>query len=150
MLYISNFVLELINYYLCIMKKAVIIFIVAALVIASSILWFMTVSETLKLTDLLSIVVLILVVGFALFIGFKKMISAKRGEPVEDEMSKKVMRKTAAYSYYISLYLWLAIMYFSDRLNYETHVLIGAGILGMAVVFAVCWLIVNFTGIRNE
>lgn len=133
-----------------VMKKAIIIFIVAALVIATSILWFMSFSETLKLIDLLSVSVLILVVGFALFIGFKKMTSARRGEPVEDEMSKKVMRKTSSYSYYISLYLWLAIMYFSDKFNYETHVFIGAGILGMALVFTVCWLVFNFRGIKNE
>ena len=150
MLFISNFVLELINLNISEMKKALIIFIVAAIVIAASILWFMSFSEKLRLADLVTTAVLILVVGFALFIGVKKMISARRGEPAEDEMSKKVMRKTASYSYYISLYLWLAIMYFSDKMDYETHVFIGSGILGMALVFTVCWLIFNFTGVRNE
>ncbi len=132
------------------MKRTVIIFIVVALVIATVILWIMSLSGNLKLADLLSFAVLILVVGFALFIGFKKLSSARRGEPVEDEMSKKVMRKTAAYSYYISLYLWLALMYFSDKLNYEAHVIIGGGILGMALVFTLCWLVFNFKGIKNE
>jgi peptidoglycan/LPS O-acetylase OafA/YrhL len=132
------------------MKKAVIIFIVTALVIATVILWLMSSSGNLKPADIGSFAVLILVVGFALFIGFKKLSSARRGEPVEDELSKKVMRKTAAYSFYISLYLWLAIMYFSDKLNYDAHVIIGAGILGMALVFTVCWLVFNFTGIKNE
>jgi len=60
------------------------------------------------------------------------------------------MRKASSLAYYISLYLWLLIMFLSDKLNYETHTIIGMGILGMAVVFAVCWLIVNFTGVRNE
>jgi peptidoglycan/LPS O-acetylase OafA/YrhL len=143
-------VLELLNLNISDMKKALIIFIVAALVIATSILWFMSFSEKLRLADLVTAAVLILVVGFALFIGFKKMSSARRGEPVEDEMSKKVMRKTASYSYYISLYLWLAIMYFSDKMDFETHVIIGSGILGMALVFTGCWLIFNFRGVRNE
>jgi peptidoglycan/LPS O-acetylase OafA/YrhL len=132
------------------MKKAVIIFIVAALVIATAILWLMSSSGNLKPADLVSSAVLILVVGFALFIGFRKLTSARRGEPVEDELSKKVMRKTAAYSYYISLYLWLVLMYFSDKCNYEAHIIIGGGILGMALVFTVCWLIFNFRGLRNE
>ena len=132
------------------MKKAVIIFIVTALVIAAVILWLMSLSGNLKPADLVSFAVLILVVGLALFIGFKKLSSARRGEPVEDELSKKVMRKTAAYSYYISLYLWLAIMYFSDKFNYEAHIIIGVGILGMALVFTVCWLMFNFRGVRNE
>jgi len=60
------------------------------------------------------------------------------------------MRKASSLAYYISLYLWLLIMFLSDKLNYETHTIIGMDILGMAVVFAVCWLIVNFTGVRNE
>lgn len=132
------------------MKKAVIIFIVTALVIAGAILWLMSISGNLKLADFLSFTVLVLVVGFALFIGFKKLSSARRGEPVEDELSRKIMRKTSSLSYYISLYLWLAIMYFSDRLSFETHTIIGMGILGMAVVFAICWLVFNFTGIKDE
>jgi peptidoglycan/LPS O-acetylase OafA/YrhL len=132
------------------MKKAVIIFIVAALVIAAVILWFMSSSGNLKPVDFASITVLIIVVGFALFIGFKKLSSARRGEPVEDELSKKVMRKTSSLSYYISLYLWLVIMYFSDKFEYETHTIIGGGILGMAVIFTVCWLVFNYRGVRNE
>jgi peptidoglycan/LPS O-acetylase OafA/YrhL len=132
------------------MKKAVIIFIVAALVIATAIIWLMSISGNLNPVDIISFAILILVVGLALFIGFKKLSSARRGEPVEDELSKKVMRKTASLSYYISLYLWLIIMYFSDKFNYEAHIIIGGGILGMAIVFTVCWLIFNFTGIKNE
>jgi len=132
------------------MKKAVIIFILTALVIAGAILWLTSISGNLSLVDFMSFAVLVLVVGFALFIGFKKLSSARRGEPVEDELSRKIMRKTSSLSYYISLYLWLAIMYFSDRFVLETHTIIGMGILGMAIVFAVCWLVFNFTGIKNE
>lgn len=132
------------------MKKAVIIFIVAALVIAAAILWVMHSSGNFKPADVTSYAVLILVVGFALFIGFKKLSSARKGEPVEDEMSKKVMSKSAACSFYISLYLWLALMYFSDKVVYEAHTIIGAGILGMALVFTVCWLVFNFKGVKNE
>jgi peptidoglycan/LPS O-acetylase OafA/YrhL len=90
------------------------------------------------------------VVAFAVFVGYKRMTSAKRGEPTEDEMSKKVLLKTAAWSYYISLYLWVAMLIIKDRVNLDTEEIIGAGILGMAVSFAVCWLIFNFRGTRNE
>jgi len=132
------------------MKKAVIVFIVAALVLATVGLWIFSSSGNFKPADIASFGIIILVVVFAVFFGVKRLTSAKRGEPPEDELSKKVMRKTSSLSYYISLYLWLAIMYFSDRFNYETHTIIGIGILGMAVVFAVCWLVINFIGIKNE
>jgi peptidoglycan/LPS O-acetylase OafA/YrhL len=94
--------------------------------------------------------VIILVVGFAVFIGYKRLTSAKRGEPAEDELSKKVLQKTASLSYYISLYIWLFMMYIQDKINLETHSILAIGMLGMAVTFAICWLIINFTGIRNE
>lgn len=132
------------------MKRAVLIFILAALVLISTGLWFFSSSNKLNLSDFLGLAVIILVVGFAVLFGYKRLTSAKRGEPVEDELSRKVMQKTASWSYFISLYLWLAIMYFSDRLKFETHTLIGAGILGMAVIFTICWLVFNFRGIRND
>jgi peptidoglycan/LPS O-acetylase OafA/YrhL len=132
------------------MKKGIIVFIVAALVLITTGIWFFSTKENLKLFDLVSFGIIILVIAFAVFLGIKRLTSAKRGEPPEDELSKKVMQKTAAWSYYVSLYLWLAIMYFSDKVKFETHTIIGAGILGMAIVFAICWLVFNFRGIRNE
>lgn len=132
------------------MKKGIIVFVLAALVLATTGLWFFSTSDKFNLAELTGLGVIVLVVAFAVFVGYKRLISAKRGEPAEDELSKKVMQKTASLSYYISLYLWLAIMYFSDKFNYETHTFIAAGILGMAITFAVCWLVLNFRGIRNE
>jgi peptidoglycan/LPS O-acetylase OafA/YrhL len=132
------------------MKKTVIIFIVAALVLVTTGLWFFTSRSAFKPVDLVMYSVIITVVGFALFVGYKRLTSVKNGEPAEDELSKKVLKKTAAFSYYISLYLWLAVMYAANKTDYETHVYILAGILGMAVIYAICWLIFNFRGVRNE
>jgi peptidoglycan/LPS O-acetylase OafA/YrhL len=132
------------------MKKVVIMFVVVAVVIFITVLWFMNKNTAYKPADLLELGVVILVVGFALFAAYKRLTSAKRGEPAEDELSRRVMQKTAAFSYYISIYLWLALGFFSDRLKLETHTIIGIGIMGMAVSFAICWVIINFTGVKNE
>ncbi len=131
------------------MKKAVIVFIVTALVIATTVVWILS-SSDFKLIDIANFGVIFFLVALAILLGYRRLSSARRGEPTEDELSKKVMRKASSLAYYISLYLWLLIMFLSDKLNYETHTIIGMGILGMAVVFAVCWLIVNFTGVKNE
>ena len=132
------------------MKKTIILFIIAALVLITTGFWFFSSSHSLGLYDLLSFGVIILVVAFALLIGFRRLSSIKRGEPAEDEMSKKVIRKTASLSYYISIYMWLALGYLSDKIKLETHSIIGAGILGMAVVYGICWLVLHFTGMKNE
>jgi peptidoglycan/LPS O-acetylase OafA/YrhL len=132
------------------MKKTVILFIIAALVLLTVGFWFFSGTPKLGVMELVSFPIIVLIVVFALYAGYKRLSAHKKGEPVEDEMSRKVMVKTSSLSYYISLYLWLAIGYFSDRLPYETHTIIGIGILGMAVSFGLCWLFFNFRGIRNE
>ncbi len=132
------------------MKKSVIIFTVAALVLFAAVLWMLSSSGGFKTNEPGSFIIIVLLITFAVFIGYKRLASARRGEPAEDELSKKVMQKSAALSYYISIYMWLAIGYFSERLDYETHTIIGAGIIGMAITFAVCWLIFNIGGIKNE
>lgn len=132
------------------MKKSVIVIIISAFVLITTFFWIFSGSGPVKPMELVNIAVIVIVVLFALFFGYKRISSSRKGEPTEDELSKRVMQKASSLSYYISLYLWLAIMYFSEKLNYETHTIIGAGILGMALVFAICWLVFNFRGIKNE
>ena len=125
-------------------------FIIAAIVIATTVLWIINSDASFNFSTIGSYGIIFFVVGFAIYIGIKRFGSIKRGEPAEDELSKKIMQKTAALSYYISLYLWLILMYLSDRLEVEAHTQIAAGILAMAVTFAVSWAIVNFMGMRHE
>jgi peptidoglycan/LPS O-acetylase OafA/YrhL len=132
------------------MKRAVLIFVIAALVLITCGLLFFSGESGIKPVELLQFGVIILVIAFALFFGYKRFSSAKSGQPVEDELSKKVLQKAAAFSFYISLYLWVAIIYISDKVKLESHSLIGAGVLGMAVIYAICWVVINFTGIKNE
>ena len=132
------------------MKKTVVLFIIGALVLIATGFWIFSGSSPVEPAEIVNVVVIVLVVVFALFFGYKRFTNIKKGEPAEDEMSKKIMQRTASLSYYISLYWWLAIMYFSDRLKFEMHTIIGTGILGMAVIFTVCWLVFNLRGVRNE
>ncbi len=132
------------------MKKAVIVFIVSALVLISTGVWYFSSKSDMAPLEVTGFGVILLLVVFALFIGIKRLMSAKRGEPSEDELSKKVMMRASSLSYFISLYLWVFVIYINDRVDVDTEVLIGSGVLGMAVIFAICWLIINFKGVRNE
>ena len=132
------------------MKKAVLVFILSALVLITTGIWFFSSDTSFRPMDLMQFGIIILVVGFAVFIGLRRFSSVRRGEPAEDELSKKVLTKTAAMSYYISLYVWLAMIYFSDKVELDVDTLIGIGILAMAVIFGICWVVFNFRGIKNE
>lgn len=148
MLFNSNFVLEISNYNK--MKKSLTIFIIAGLVLLTSGLWLFKSFELINTMDYLHFGVITLIFVFAIFIGLKRLRSEKRGEPVEDELSKKILQRTAAISYYISLYIWVFLIFLKDRIEFETEELLGTGILAMAVTFGISWLILNSKGIKND
>lgn len=152
MLFISNFVLDLINILtlnICIMKKVIIALAVSLLVLISAVSWFI-IAKPVNTGESIQFIIIILIVGFGLFIAFRRIGSVRKGEPQEDELSKKMLQKAAAISYYISLYLWLMIMYLADKYKGETEVMFGWGIIGMAVIFGMSWIFYYFRGVAHE
>jgi len=132
------------------MKRSLLVFVVAGLVLLSTLLWMVNSIGLPDTTDTIQFGVIGLLIAFAVFVGFRRLKSEHRGEPAEDELSKRILQKTAAISYYISLYLWVAMIYIKDRVEMDTEQLLGTGILGMAVIFALSWLVFNFRGIRHD
>ncbi|MDH5382841.1 MAG: hypothetical protein OEW75_18440 [Cyclobacteriaceae bacterium] len=95
-------------------------------------------------------IILVVLVVFGVLVLYRHLLSIKKGEPVDDELSRMILQKSSSLSFYVSLYFWLLISYFNDKLNLETEQLIGLGITGMAIIFAVIWVIIKIVGIRNE
>ena len=132
------------------MKKTLLILVVAVLVLVSIIFWVFNIQKPLNPIEILMILIPLILVGFALYLGVRNLGSTLRKEPVEDELSKKVMTKASSLSFYISLYMWLFVMYISDKTTMEPHSLIGAGIAGMALIFLLSWIGVKVFGLTNE
>jgi Ca2+/Na+ antiporter len=132
------------------MKRIGLLFLIAAMLITTVIIWMAGKDTHFSPYDILQLGVIVLVVAFALFLGYKRTKSYRHGEPPEDELTKMMQTKTSSVSFYISLYMWLGIMFLSDKSKLAVHTLIGAGILGMAAIFAICWVVIYFKGLRNE
>ena len=132
------------------MKNISVLFVVIILVVITTGVWFFNSDTGFNLQELSPFVIILVVLGFAVFIGIKRISSAKRGEPIEDELSKKILVKASSISFYFSIYLWLVVMYYSDKTPLENHTLIGLGILGMALIFAITWVVIHFRGLSNE
>jgi hypothetical protein len=132
------------------MKKTIVTFVISALLLASLALWALKGHLAGNLREILMAAGIIILVGLALFFGMARVRSHLRKEPSEDELSRRVMTKATSLAYYISLYLWLFIMYVSDRTTMATHTLIGAGIMGMALIFFFCWIGIKALGMKNE
>lgn len=130
--------------------KSFFVLILAAVVLISLGVWaYYAVKKQFVIEDLLIFGFLLLVVGFAIFIGARHLASEKRGEPAADEMSKRIMQKTAASSYYISLYLWVALIFVNSSRELDTETVIGGGIIGMSLIFALSWLYYKLRGLKN-
>jgi hypothetical protein len=132
------------------MKRTIVMFLVSALILVALALWALKGHISGNAQEILMAGVVLVLVGFAVFLGVSRLRSHLRREPGEDELSKKVMTRASSLSYYISIYLWLFIMYISDKTSLPAHSLVGGGIMGMALVFLFCWLGVKAFGMKNE
>ncbi len=124
------------------------IFSISALIVAS--LFIMESYEVTPFESISTMIVLIVLSIIAVIVAILRLKAWKSKEPVEDEYSKKIMMKTSSYSFYISMYLWLLISYFSEGSEMDTQRIIGLGVVGMAIVFVVSWIFIKIIGLRNE
>jgi len=155
MLFISNIVLDFININLKIMKKLFLPVTMLAYVIVLAGIWIFQTRETENSTtpvsfEYLFIGIIILFFSMGFYFMYKRARRKKQGFPIEDELSKKVARKAAAVSYYISLLLWLALIYLQVKLEINPRLILGYGLIGMALSFVGCWMFFNFKGLGDE
>jgi len=131
------------------MKKTIVGFVISALVLAALALWALKGHISGNIQEIVMAGIVLVLVGFAIYLGVSRVRSRLNREPAEDELSRKVMTRASSLAYYISIYFWLFIMYVSDKTSLEAHSLVGGGILGMAVIFLLCWLGVKAFGMKN-
>jgi hypothetical protein len=125
-------------------RKATFLAVLAVSVLVTMIFWFVRSGATLDFGGSSIIIIQFVVLAFAIIVVFRRLKSAKQNLPAEDELSKSILLKAAATSYYVSLYLWLAFMFFEEHIDLERSTLIGLGILGMAVIYALSWVYHNY------
>ena len=85
-----------------------------------------------------------------IYLGYGQIRRKKQGFPDEDELSKKIVQKAAAISFYSSILLWLSLIYIHSHLQIEIKWLLSIGMIGMAILFVAIWLVINYVGIIDE
>ncbi|MFC2152224.1 hypothetical protein ACFLSE_06815 [Bacteroidota bacterium] len=103
-----------------------------------------------KFPEIIHVIIIATLFIFGIYFAASRIRNQKQGLPVEDELSKKIKLKAAAYSYYVSLYLWLIAMYIMEEKAIEAHIVMSAGILGMAILFGAFYLFFSLRGNINE
>jgi positive regulator of sigma E activity len=131
------------------MKKAILPIIIPLIVLGSVSILVLN-SDKLNSGEVIQYFIITAIVAFGVYMGVSRITSQKRGQPTEDELSKKIILKASSLSYFLSIYLWLVIMYLTDKLKIETDIMFGWGILGMAISFALSWIYFRFKGVKDE
>lgn len=131
------------------MKRIIPILLVSFLLLGTTIIWISGTGFSLPVAELVQFVVILLLVGFGIHVAIIRFKSVKRGEPAEDELSRKILQKASSLSFYISLYLWVAMIYIKDRVTIDTEVLLGSGILGMGVIWVVLVIFFKIKGLKD-
>ena len=103
-----------------------------------------------KFPEIIQVGIISVLIIFGIYIVSDRIRNQKQGLPIEDELSKKLKTKAAAYSYYVSVYLWLICMYIIEEKSLEPHIVMSGGILGMAILWAVFYLFFKLKGNINE
>lgn len=132
------------------MKRSIIIGILAVLVLGTIVVWMINSENSMRGTLVLMVGIQVVVLVYAGLVIFKRWTARKNKLPTQDELSKKILLRSTAASYHLSLYMWLALMYFEERIDLERSSLIGAGILGMAILFGLSWVYHNYIRRSND
>ena len=96
----------------------------------------------------LGIIIALIILAFAIIVYKRGNEDLKKGFPLKDERSQKVMQKAMSMSFLVTLYLLLAIGWLSDDLirfrdvSQATNAAVG----GMALLFLIFWLYYNSKG----
>jgi uncharacterized membrane protein len=95
-----------------------------------------------------SLIIVIALTIVVFFFGYTKreLKSVKEGFPVEDERSNKVRTLAGYKAFLISIY-WILLIGWASSNEWiqfrDVSQASGAGILGMAIIFGLCWLYYN-------
>ena len=94
---------------------------------------------------IVGLLITISIVGLAIFTIRRNNKELKEGYPMHDERSRKVIEKASSKAFYVTLYLLLAMGFFSEDLIKFRDVSQATGIAigGMALLFLAFWAYYN-------
>ena len=137
------------------MKKIYLPIFVITMVVISVGIWIFQggdseIDATSKIPEIIQILIIIVLFIFGIIIAISRIRSESQGLPADDELSKKIRQKSAAWSYYFSLYIWVGALYLYHETSLEGNIIIGSGILCMAIMYGVFNLLFSKIGKINE
>ncbi len=101
-------------------------------------------------SEIIHVGVIIILFILGIIFAAKRIISGQKGIPEDDELSKRIVQKSAALSFYSALLIWLILLFVGNMKIVDDQILFGYGFIGMTLVFILSWFVINSKGITDE
>jgi hypothetical protein len=92
----------------------------------------------------------ILIIALSLYFKINSFKSEKVGLTAQDELSKGIKEKAAAKSFNFSIYMWIFGILFLVDIGPRAKIVVGLGVIVMALFFLTTWLYLSKVGISDE
>lgn len=103
-----------------------------------------------KISEIIHVSVILVLFILGLWASFKRHRDNKLGYTEDDELSKRVVEKSSAVSFYLSIIIWLVLAYIYHLVEIDGILIFGYGLIGMTLTFIFSWLHYNYHGIKND
>ncbi|MEN8248531.1 MAG: hypothetical protein ABFS32_06335 [Bacteroidota bacterium] len=107
-------------------------------------------NTTSKISEVILVVMIASFLILAIYLIVKRNMLKKSGSSTDDELTFKITQKAAASAYYVSLVVWLVLIYWQSHILASSNVMIGYGVIAMALSYVFFWLYYNAKGIGYE
>ena len=102
-----------------------------------------------KFSEMIHVAGILIMLGAGIYYNVKRVRARKMGFPEEDELSIKIVRKSASTSFYLSFLIWLIVLFIRRFNLVDEKLLFSYGFIGMSLTFVLVLCIFNFKGIGD-
>lgn len=103
----------------------------------------------LLVSEILHVIMILVLFILGIIQGIKRKRATEEGFPEDDELSEKIVRKSAGISFYLTLFIWLILLFVNSFIEIDSRLIFSYGFIGMSLTFVISWLIINSQGIKD-
>jgi hypothetical protein len=103
----------------------------------------------LLVSEILHMVMILVLFILGIIQGVKRKRATEEGFPEDDELSEKIVRKSAGISFYLTLFIWLILLFINSFVEVDSRLIFSYGFIGMSLTFVITWLVINSQGIKD-
>jgi len=107
-------------------------------------------TEIISRVETFQAILMVIISLFGLYQSWLDFVSALRGDPMKDELTRKIRTKAASISFSISIWCWIFLMIAGRRMTVSASDIIISGVLVMGGVNIIAVMVLRIRGLRDE